>query len=288
VSLRLTEQELLDLAEELLTGWYTPVDMTGDRRKHPEVTLVVWGLAAHVHRLAGAYLQLYRQGMVLEAMPLLRSAFEPALTCAWANEMPDALPALGNENHRRWAALVRTLSGPRWPVDEETRAAWQAVSHEPATTSSDGSAKHFERLCNDLLQAGDQAYGLYRIMSSQTHPTMTIIERYLQAPGSDHANLSHDPKPESSSERWLLLVCASMVWAGRAFDFHDRDRPRREELRRAAKALGVPDRLVLANEARVRSSKRPSRPSGGARPSRGPEAHRTGRTTTPSRAPGRA
>jgi hypothetical protein len=255
----LTEPELLDLAESLLEGWAAPVNMLGDRSKQPEATLVVWGLAAHVHRLARAYVVLYRQGMVLEAMPLLRAAFETALTCAWANEMPDALPSLGNEQHRRWTALVKELSGPRWPVDDETRAAWRAVTHEPASTSSDGSARHFERLCHDLVQAGDQAYGLYRIMSSETHPTMTVVMRYLRPPGPAHVNLSDEPEPDDEGgRRWLLLVCASMVWSGRAFDFHDRDRPRRGELRRAAKALGVPESLVLTNEARVRSKKSPA------------------------------
>lgn len=123
----LNEQQLLDLAGGLLAGWDAPIDMSGDTAKQPEATLVVYGLAAHVHRLARAYLVLYRQGLVLEAAPLLRSAFEAALTCAWANEMPDALPAIENEDHRRWTALVAQLTGPRWPVDAATRARWNAV-----------------------------------------------------------------------------------------------------------------------------------------------------------------
>lgn len=257
----MTEQELLAVADGLLAGWDRPVDMSGDRAKHPESTLVVYGLAAHVHRLARAYLTLYRNGMVLEAMPLLRAAFEAAITCAWANEMPDALPALENENHRRWKALVDTLSGPRWPVDEETRSRWQAVSREAGTTSSDGSARIFQRLCDDLVQGGDQAYGLYRIMSADTHPTLSVVFRYLRPPGPSHVNLSPEPTPDSTPERWLLLLCASMVWAGRAFDFHDRDRPRRHELRHAARALRVPESLVLTSEARLRARRLPAGPS---------------------------
>lgn len=252
----LTEDDLLALAHGLVAGWEDCPDRTDrDRRKHPESTLAVFGLAAHVHRLARAYLLLHEEGMGLEAMPLLRSAFEAALTCAWVNEVPDALPALSNETHRQWVALTDTLSGPRWPVDDETRAAWRAVAHEPQTTNSSGSAKHFARLCGDLVQAGDQAYGLYRIMSSQVHPTLGLIHRYLRPPGEASVNLSLEPTPDPAPGSWLLLLCASMVWAGRAFDFHDRHRPRRNELRRAAKALKVPESLVLSNTARVRVGK---------------------------------
>jgi hypothetical protein len=257
----LTEPELVEIAEGLLDGWdRVPDRMKGQLGKHPESTLVVFGLAAHVHRLGRAVLVLRREGMALEAMPLVRSAFEMALTCAWANEVPDALPALGNEDQRRWEALVRTLSSPAWPVDDAMRALWTDVSREPETTNSSGSARSFERLCGDLTQAGDVAYGLYRIMSADVHPTFGLVSRYLRPPGPAHVNLSGEPAQDTEPERWLLLVCASMVWAGRAFDFHDRDRPRRNELRRAAKALRVPEALTLSSAARLRAGKGPSWP----------------------------
>lgn len=255
----LSDEELLTVARGLVTGWDEALGrLDQDPRKDPENTLVVFGLAAHVHRLAEAYLLLYAQGMTLEAMPLLRGAFETALTCAWV----DALPALTDEAHRQWVALTATLSGPRWPVDEETREAWRAVAHEPATTSSSGAARHFQRLCEDLVQAGDQAYGLYRIVSAEVHPTLGVIHRYLRPPGTAHVNLSLVPAPDPAPGRWLLLLCASMVWAGRAFDHHDRARTRRGELRSAAKTLKVPESLVLSNAARVRARRR--RPGGAA------------------------
>lgn len=255
----LSDDELLAVAHGLIAGWdAAPGKLDHDPRKDHENTLAVFGLAAHVHRLARAYLLLHAQGMTLEAMPLLRAAFETALTCAWVDEMPDALPALTDEAHRQWAALAATLSGPRWPMDDETRAVWRAVVHQPATTSSFGAAKHFQRLCDDLVQAGDQAYGLYRIISSEVHPTLGVIHRYLRPPGEAHVNLSLVPAPDPAPGRWLFLLCASMVWAGRAFDHHDRARSRRGELRSAAKNLRVPESLVLSNAARVRAGRHPS------------------------------
>jgi hypothetical protein len=241
------------VADQLLAGWEAaPEHMRGDRRKNPEVTLAVFGLAAHVHRLARAALLLIDQEMVLEALPLVRSAFETALTCAWINEQPDALPALRNKEDRQWSALVDTLSRPAWRTDDETKARWAALSHEPESTSSNQPIRYFKQLCDDLLQAGDQAYGLYRIMSASVHPTINLISRYLREPDEGHANLSHIPSPDPSPELWVLLLGGSMVWAGRAFDFNNPSRPRRNELRVAARTLRVPVSLVLTNAARVR------------------------------------
>jgi hypothetical protein len=245
--------ELRAVVDQLLIGWEAaPERMRGDRRKNPETTLAVFGFAAHVHRLARAALLLIDQEMVLEALPLVRSAFETALTCAWINEQPDALPALRNKEYRQWSALVDTLSRPAWRTDDETKAQWAALAHEPESTSSNQPVRYFKQLSDDLVQAGDQAYGLYRILSANVHPTIGVIRRYLREPNEEHAILSHIPSPDSNPELWLLLLGGSMVWAGRAFDFHDPSRPRRNELRIAARTLRVPESLVLASAARVR------------------------------------
>lgn len=79
-------------------------------------------------------------------------------------------------------------------------------------------------------------------------------------PGPDHARLTLDPTPDPDPDRWLRLICASRVWAARAFDFHDPDRPRRNDLRRAARALRVPESLVATSAARLRSKKPPDPP----------------------------
>jgi hypothetical protein len=85
----------------------------------PIAVITVHGLVAHCHRLAEAVMLLDREGYRLEVNPLVRAAYESALTAAWLAHVPDAPEAFVN---KEWANRNRQLAG--------IQAAWGNVIPE--------------------------------------------------------------------------------------------------------------------------------------------------------------
>ncbi|NWJ69173.1 hypothetical protein HX744_00980 [Pseudonocardia sp. ICBG1122] len=109
----------------------------------------------------------------------------------------------------------------------------------PLPTTSNEEARRFEKLCKSLEPGGEQAYSLYRLMSGYCHPGAEVLEFYVSEPIS----VQRDPKHFDNPEHWLQILCCALVWAGRSVDMLDKKRPRRNELRRAAKLLGISPEL---------------------------------------------
>jgi hypothetical protein len=53
----------------------------------------------------------------------------------------------------------------------------------------------------------------------------------------------------------MYLVAASLIWAGRALDYFDRGKQRRNYLRATAKEVGCDDELQLSRRYRERTAK---------------------------------
>jgi hypothetical protein len=70
-----SDDDLITLAEQLIASWNARASMDVRMRDDPTLTKVGVGyaLTAHVHRLAAVIIRLVRDGLVLEAVPLVRA-----------------------------------------------------------------------------------------------------------------------------------------------------------------------------------------------------------------------
>ncbi|MEU7481407.1 DUF5677 domain-containing protein [Lentzea sp. NPDC042327] len=240
--------------EELLTIWEdrpSALASVGRGRKvTPARLAVVLSLAAHTHRLTRAALLLSDAGADLEAVPLVRGALEHGLTTQWISQYEDAAVAgFANEHERQRRNFARTLLESGLRNAEEVAA---VLDKPPAFehSSADGAARSFQQLCGDFAPLGPQLYALYRVLSGLTHAGPAIVDSYLR-PG-EHVVVSVEPnKPLNDNSRmWILGV--SCMWASRAADMLDRDRPHRERLRAIARQLGTAPVLKLHPDAWIR------------------------------------
>jgi hypothetical protein len=139
-------REVLDLCRVASSGsfaWRAGV--------RPVVVITMHGLVAHCHLLAEAVMLLDREGYRLEVNPLVRAAYESALTASWLAHVADAPEAFVNSewgNRRHQLSGIAAAWGPQVP-QTEIDAAIARQPAEPYKTSSQSSAKYFERLCDD-------------------------------------------------------------------------------------------------------------------------------------------
>jgi hypothetical protein len=243
----LAPADLTKLAQSLIASWRRGTHLTLLRSDHDIARAgTTHGLAAHVHRLAEVALDLLNRGLIIEAMPLVRSCYESALTAHWLVQVPGAPVALANEHVRNRRNLIKTLAGSS-PFLQSLGARFQEdeplPEEGPVPTVS---ARRFDELCNDLTPGGADAYAHYRLMSSMVHPTVFLIDFYTRE-DADPANvtgfkLSLDAE-QPSPVPYLAFVVASLIWAGRAVDYLDKTKARRSELRAAARKIGITSEL---------------------------------------------
>lgn len=186
----------------------------------PVAVITVHGLVAHCHRLAEAVLLLDSKGYRLEVNPLVRAAYESALTAAWLAHVPDAPEAFVNkewDNRRRQLAGIEAAWGNEIP-EAEVDAAVAQLPGEPHPTLSKKSADNFERLCEDLDPGGKQAYGIYRMLCSNAHPSAWVAEHYLRlgAEGELPKLLNYPNRFGDDDTFELQMLGASVVWSERA------------------------------------------------------------------------
>lgn len=209
----------------------------------------VHGISRHALRVAPIVFELYERGLTLEAMPLVRTAYEFAVTAQWAADSREGIFAIYNEELRNRRALAATMRQSASKVFQEAAPDVDPTDWERIDTVADVQGRRFSERCVALASAGHHAYGLYRAMSAFCHPSASLADHYLQADDSQAgARLCWDPD-QFDHDSWLFLTVASVVWAARAIDNMNRDHPNRELLRGAAHDLGIPDVLRLTPEA---------------------------------------
>jgi len=247
--------ELTTLGRELIASWDAapmPFRFSGDGPHAQFVSL--FGLAAHARRMADAALLLFDRGLTLEALPLVRSTYECALTATWLLRVEDATVGFVREGGRQRAQL---LIGARvvLPEDDYTRAEQIAAEfdHQPGTAEQ--SARVTKERCDDLTPGGTSAYLHYRAMSALSHAGPFVADYYLDlTDGQPLPTLRRTPKYENPHP-WLFMTAAALIWAGRSVSVCNADHQRRSELQRAARTLGVPLDLFASDRVVVRQAK---------------------------------
>lgn len=216
---------------------------------------LVYAYCAHVHGTARAYLAAVEAGPVLVATPLARMCFETALTAQWIAQTPDGYRSVSNEEIRQRIGLVRAM---RDSANEVFQQGAEHVTHadvaQRLASDSDASARNFKQLCDDLTPGGAEAYAIYRAMSMESHPSVLIADQWIDGPSGDGRTPSLRTRPRESrtEDSWMYLTAASLVWAGRALDYFDREHIRRSLLRRAAREIGCAETLQLSEHYRQR------------------------------------
>lgn len=256
---RIDEDAIRSIGEDLLSSWHAQGDkFTAGRRERGwtgHQVASVFALTAHVHRVYVPAARLLDEGLVIEAIPLIRTAYECALTAHWLAQVDDGAEAFLNNDVRSRAAAERTAQKA---VSEALREGGPIAGADLAEleTSAGGPARNFEQLCDDLTPGGADAYFHYRAMSMYQHPSVLLVDQYLSLSeeGTNIAAFHMQPKPQESGA-WRGLLTASLIWSGRAVDFFDGAHKRRSALRRAAQDLGVVEVLHLSDRAQARQAK---------------------------------
>ncbi|TRW46416.1 DUF5677 domain-containing protein [Georgenia yuyongxinii] len=213
--------------------------------------LTTFTLCAHVHELATAAVPLLVEGMSTVATPLVRSIYESALTAHWVAQAEDGGEAFVREDLRQRRNMRDTLGKA---ASETFRKGAEGIAHldlEVSQTPDEDAARAFQKLCEDLEPGGTDAYAWYRFLSTMTHPSTLVTDQYLDEVDGELI-LSNRPK-NPTVEVWMFLTVASMVWAGRAVTYMQRDSDdRRDYLRSVARQIGVEAELDLSQAYHLR------------------------------------
>jgi hypothetical protein len=249
-----TAQDYLALIREMLEDWQQ-VNQRSEvevRRGRTVVDYpVLHGLTAHVHRMAAATLALAEVGMLTEALPNVRSAYECAVTAAWASHFDDSVIAIGKSSARRRRQVIeeiQKLDPSRLDAAGNITATEALEAMESSVT---GKAGNFKAVCGDIV-GGDAAYVQYRIFSSLVHATLSCAEQYLVGVDGDlRLHLSLKPKHDLDRAAAVLLL-GCMVWSRQALLAHERKVGAQGKLLRSVADRGqVRLKLELTQEAWV-------------------------------------
>ncbi|WP_373278573.1 DUF5677 domain-containing protein [Gordonia sputi] len=210
------------------------------------------GLASHTVDLAEAARDLtssssHSSGLV--AMPLVRAAFEGAITAQWLVHVPDAIEAWVNEHSRLTTNLVKGLS-------ESSSADFRDAAGDvernrvlnSLPTTSTTQARKFNEMCEDLQMPID-AYTYFRLVSQYAHPSVECVDLYMDRSSSapDAILLRRHARVDFSG--WLHLLALSVLWAIAAASTCDKARRTRSEIQAYGRALSVEPWLKLSDQA---------------------------------------
>ncbi|GAB2966666.1 DUF5677 domain-containing protein [Saccharothrix stipae] len=249
----MTHEETHDLLAARISAWQ---DRSDQARKAPGVSMAqfvtVLALAAHTHRVARGVLVLYGEDLRLEAVPLVRSAYEHSLTAMWLAQYDEAVIGFVNRYDQQRRLAVDTIAKAGWSGAKEL--ADRLEQEERRSSRADGPAGNFGQLCNELEPGGDEAYAIYRILSSLSHAGALLADHYMAA---DPLEVSLEPRRVGEATHWLYLTAVSVVKAAWAVDMLEFDHPRRGALQAAGDRLGVQpeSRLSQKHHARVQRGK---------------------------------
>lgn len=233
-------EEYLELVKRLLIE-FDELPEVELRRKDANVGFIMYGLAMAAMRSAAAALTLHKQGFDPEVTPLVRLVYEAGVKAQWVfQNRSEGFDALLDAGGRSTVRLLNQMDKAGFSVPEDLRKDIEGV--KPRSVASK-RLENFERVCTDL-RGGDGLYLVYRGLSSQSHAGAQISYRYVTSDGKGGLT-SALPRTNFGVEAWTLAV--GLVYSGRALDEWCKNKPRKKALREAARQLGIPAMLLLAN-----------------------------------------
>jgi hypothetical protein len=223
----------------------------------------VVGLARHVHETVRAIRLLIDGDHANAAIPLVRLAYECALTATWLvqSENHDGVKAFMHEYTRQQTNLQSVLRRSIVEIFREGADDVADTNMEAHLGSAD-NARRFDLICEDLAPGGTDAYIYYKALSSVSHAGIPVVDLYFSTPQPGQRVPPPRRKPARALGEDLLLFLsnASMVWSGRAVSYISKNQAYRSSLRRAARQLGVTSEIQLSSAYRKRHADARRRP----------------------------
>lgn len=259
--MELDRDSLIALGRELVetvSTWATPdgvVEVKDSRVQNRAHAPTVHSLATHTLRSGTAAISFYEKGKELEAMPLIRSAWECSITAMWAADSRGGAAGIHEESRRQQGLLLKGMVGfpgvePFDPAEQLARTFGDAIQ---TTVEANAQARRFEQRCLSLAGIGQRGYTIYRALSTFCHPSSALLDCYMEEDdGPAQVKLLHRPR-DFDGVAWIYLDVQAMMWGARAFDVMTVDSPHRSYLRGVARRLqtGV-DIARLTEAARAR------------------------------------
>ena len=254
-------EDPLPLLNDLLELWKNGRDKP--RRSNPALCagrghfLSVFSLAYHVRTIAQPAANLITESNTIAAMPIVRAAYETALTAQWSALTKHSTEALLQVHDQSMTTLSRDLRRAESPT---LLAAVNDRPNEDADVERIDSiayaaARRFQTMCDDLMPRGSDKFVFYRFMSLGVHPGVNVMNQYLisEGPEDDPESVKVRAQPlQRGLVEWMGFLAASTLWALAAVDHLELRNPNRERLREIGARLEVTPMLALTSEARTR------------------------------------
>ncbi len=189
--------------------------------------LLVLAFVSHAHHLTGMACSILDGDDYASAVPLLRVAYESALTAAWAAESEDAARALHNHYIDGAGKLRANVQRTGWFDDLLERVPEPGTAADVAPRTS-GEAASFFKLCQALEPHPDWLYAAFRLLSAYAHPSGSVVRMFV--PGTADQSVQFSPaqvSPEAHRQWWhaaaIGLLHAARHSTASTLGLHDKN-----------------------------------------------------------------
>lgn len=214
---------------------------------HPARTTLLVGYANHAHAMMGTIIELLDKNRVVEAVPVVRSAYETALYAQWVYLVgDDAAKALANEHGRIRKAMQEDAAKSRSPHQRKFAPKIGDANWDTIGSRSDPQARNFKSMLDDI-DAGRELYVFYRLMSEYCHPSMVVVDHYINSDetGSYYPTFQHAPKQPDPST-WMFFTLLSACYATSPISTIIRNKSLRNTIRKIANNCSISLDLALS------------------------------------------
>ncbi|MBC9927376.1 DUF5677 domain-containing protein [Leucobacter sp. cx-169] len=265
-----TEEALQQEIADLLEYWTTyslPARLVkpnawNEKRYSPKVIArmqLIIGLSRHAHEAARAIRLLIAQGMIVQAVPLVRVAFECSIYAVHLMQ--------GKDDHGVQAFLyeaVRTRLATQNVARKSPSAAIRAaagtfsVGDKDQFSGSFDNMKNFGEICKDIDFPDIDAYLIYRALCNYSHAALSVVDLYLESPDDVEKlpGIREEPRVPLDAIFLLHTTAQSLVWCARAFSYMSESKEHRQLMRDSAKRLGTDSELKLNERYWLRHAKK--------------------------------
>lgn len=211
-----------------------------DSARHGTNVALVNAYVSHANSLSAAVGLLYRAGMAFEALPLVRSVMELAMTASWLAVYPDRTPNLLKASASERKLLLEGIVQRGFDAADALEQVEDTL--EFLGDKSTNSGRSLRSRC-DSLAGGSEVYLMYKAISSLCHPSNTLADAYTEVVDTTRENpwglvLRGNPENELAVN-WLGMNLAMLLRAQIAADMV-RERPQHStQLSRLARRMGL-------------------------------------------------
>lgn len=251
-----SEDDLRGACEDLLRSWEATyldaksVTLGREDQQPDEVRFIlVLAFAAHAHHVTARACEILDEDDYATGVPLLRVAYESALTAVWVAESEDAGRALSNKYRDDVRALRGSVQATGW-FDELLDRIPEPDAPVEVVPRANGEAAAFSNLCQALEPHSDWLYTTFRLLSAFAHPSGSIVEMFVPGTAEGGARFSPADVAPNLQRQWWHAAALTLLHAGQAFDRLDHEAPRKELLASTGELLGWDEPLRLTQRAR--------------------------------------